>query len=98
MSRITFLGLGAMGSPMAARLTAAGHAVTVWNRSPASTQALRELGASVASSPRQAAEVTEVVISMVFDDAASRPVWLDPAAGALHRACHAAPSRSNRAR
>jgi len=46
MTRITFLGLGAMGSRMAARLVAAGHAVTVWNRSPQAAEALRAQGAT----------------------------------------------------
>lgn len=83
MTRITFLGLGAMGRHMAARLIAAGHAVTVWNRSPEPARALRELGAVVAATPREAAEGAEVVLSMVFDDAASRAVWLEEAGGAL---------------
>jgi 3-hydroxyisobutyrate dehydrogenase len=83
MTRITFLGLGAMGQRMAARLVAAGHPVTVWNRSPQAAQALREHGAAVAATPREAAEGADVVISMVFDDAASRRVWLDSADGAL---------------
>jgi 3-hydroxyisobutyrate dehydrogenase len=83
MTRITFLGLGAMGQRMAARLVAAGHPVTVWNRSPQAAQALREQGAAVAATPREAAEGADVVISMVFDDAASRRVWLDSADGAL---------------
>lgn len=56
MTRITFLGLGAMGSRMAARLVAAGHAVTVWNRSPQVAEALRAQGAMVATTPREAAE------------------------------------------
>jgi 3-hydroxyisobutyrate dehydrogenase len=84
MTRITFLGLGAMGQRMAARLLDAGHTVTVWNRSPQAAVALRERGATVASTPREATEGAEAVVSMVFDDAASRSVWLDPATGALH--------------
>jgi 3-hydroxyisobutyrate dehydrogenase len=83
MTRITFLGLGAMGSRMAARLVAAGHAVTVWNRSPQAAEALRAQGATVATTPREAAEGAEIVISMVFDDGASRAVWLDERTGAL---------------
>ena len=35
--RVAFLGLGTMGNPMAAHLVRAGHAVAVWNRSPAKT-------------------------------------------------------------
>lgn len=83
MTRITFLGLGAMGQRMASRLIAAGHAVTVWNRSPRAAQALHENGAIVAATPSEATKGAEVVISMVYDDAASRAVWLDEGNGAL---------------
>jgi 3-hydroxyisobutyrate dehydrogenase len=83
MTRIAFLGLGAMGRRMAARLLAAGHPVTVWNRSPQPADALRALGADVAATPRAAVAGAEVVVSMVFDDAASRRVWLDAQDGAL---------------
>lgn len=83
MSKIAFLGLGAMGSRMAVRLVQAGHQVTVWNRSTAATEALEKLGATVASTPRVAAVDAEFVIAMVRDDKASRFVWLDPEAGAL---------------
>lgn len=80
MTKIAFLGLGAMGSRMAARLIAAGHEVTVWNRTMLSETVA---GASVAGTPRAAAMGAEVVISMVRDDAASRDVWLDAKSGAL---------------
>jgi 3-hydroxyisobutyrate dehydrogenase len=83
MSSIAVLGLGAMGARMAARLIAAGHAVTVWNRSPQAAEPLRALGATVANTPRIAAQGAEMVIAMVFDDAASRTVWLDENTGAL---------------
>jgi 3-hydroxyisobutyrate dehydrogenase len=83
MSRIGFLGLGAMGQRMALRLVAAGHTVTVWNRSPAATEALAAAGAIVAPTPRAAAEAAEVVISMLTDDPASRQVWTDPQHGAM---------------
>jgi 3-hydroxyisobutyrate dehydrogenase len=82
MQRIAFLGLGAMGRRMATRLIAAGHEVAVWNRSPEPTAALHALGAHVAQSPRAAVADADVVIAMVFDDAASRRVWLDPHDGA----------------
>lgn len=71
--KIAFLGLGAMGSRMAARLFAASHEVTVWNRSEA--RATPE-GTVRASTPAAAAEGADLVISMVRDDAASRDVWL----------------------
>jgi 3-hydroxyisobutyrate dehydrogenase len=83
MSKIGFLGLGAMGSRMASNLLKAGHTVTVWNRTPAAAEALAASGARKASSPKDAAEGAEFVFAMVRDDNASRSVWLDPDHGAL---------------
>ncbi len=83
MTRIAFLGLGAMGSRMAARLIDAGHHVTLWNRTPERADALAGLGASVAQSPRTAARKAQIVISMLRDDAASENVWSNPETGAL---------------
>jgi len=71
-----------MGSRMAARLLAAGHEVTVWNRSPERTNSLLEAGGKAAATPRAAARDAEFVFSMVRDDSASRFVWLDHGAGA----------------
>jgi 3-hydroxyisobutyrate dehydrogenase len=76
MTTIAFLGLGAMGSRMAARLLAAGFGTTVWNRDPARAAALIAAGARLAPSPRAAASAADIVVSMVRDDAASRAVWL----------------------
>ncbi|GLS18247.1 3-hydroxyisobutyrate dehydrogenase [Labrys miyagiensis] len=83
MSKIAFLGLGAMGSRMAAKLVAAGHKVTVWNRNAAKTAILERAGANVASSPREAASGAAFIISMLRDDAASRRAWLEKRTGAL---------------
>ncbi|MGF1529481.1 MAG: NAD(P)-dependent oxidoreductase [Candidatus Competibacterales bacterium] len=83
MGRIAFLGLGAMGAPMAMNLVKAGHPVTVWNRSGAAAEPLVAAGATAAPSPREAALDAEFVISMVSDDQASREVWLDDSDGAL---------------
>ncbi|WP_306029244.1 NAD(P)-dependent oxidoreductase [Stappia sp. MMSF_3263] len=83
MSRVAVLGLGAMGSRMAARLLKAGHSVTVWNRSAGPADALVESGAVSAPTPRAAAAGCELVITMVYDDAASEAVWLAPDTGAL---------------
>src|SRR5262245_16666292 len=71
--KIAFLGLGAMGGRMAARLVAAGHQLIAWNRSDG--RAMPE-GAVRAASPFAAADGAELVISMVRDDDASRAVWL----------------------
>jgi len=75
MTSIAFFGLGTMGGGMAARLAGAGFPVTVWNRSAARTQRLKDLGATVAASPRDAAANADVVISMLADDPASRLAW-----------------------
>ncbi|MBA4172883.1 MAG: NAD(P)-dependent oxidoreductase [Hyphomicrobium sp.] len=83
MTRIAFLGLGAMGSRMAQALVRAGHAVTAWNRDPAKAQLLASAGATIAGSPRAAAADADIVIAMVRDDEASRHVWLDTNTGAL---------------
>ena len=48
MASIAFLGLGLMGTPMAARLVEAGHDVCVWNRTTAKTRPLADRGATVA--------------------------------------------------
>ena len=84
-ARIAILGLGAMGSRMASRLLVAGHELRVWNRSPGRAAQLVADGARGASTPAEAAEGAEIVISMVRDDEAARAVWLDPEAGALGR-------------
>lgn len=83
LKKIAVLGLGAMGSRMAMNLIAAGYDVTVWNRSPEPTKLLATKGAAVAASPKQAAETTDTVISMVTDNEASRNVWLNPETGAV---------------
>ncbi len=80
---IAFLGLGAMGSRMAARLLQAGHQVKVWSRNPSKAQALIGAGARPALSPREAATGADIVIAMVRDDEASQQVWCDVDTGAL---------------
>jgi 3-hydroxyisobutyrate dehydrogenase len=81
---ITFLGLGAMGSRMAANLIKAGHSVTVWNRDAAKADPLIAQGAKLADAPKTASQSAEIVISMVRDDEASHTVWLAPDTGAMH--------------
>ena len=67
---IGFIGLGAMGSGIAANLVKAGHEVTVWNRSPGKAAALVAAGATEAATPAEAASDASVVFSMLSDDAA----------------------------
>jgi 3-hydroxyisobutyrate dehydrogenase len=71
MSRIAFLGLGAMGSRMVAHLISAGHDVIVWNRSTATVDAAAALGACAAATPREATEGAAFVLTMLTDDEAS---------------------------
>ena len=92
--RIGFLGLGKMGVPMAKRLMAARHDLIVWNRTHDRTDVLRREGADVAGTPADVARATDVVMTMLFDDAAQENVLFGPQAvngllgtlrpGALH--------------
>ena len=88
---IAFLGLGKMGSSMARRLLLAGHQLTVWNRSPGPADSLAAQGATIAATPAAAAQAADIVLSMLFDDAANEQVLLGPngvlsamRSGALH--------------
>ena len=64
MSKISILGLGAMGSRMASNLLKAGHSVTVWNRTPGASDALAAAGATKAATPKEAVTDANFVISM----------------------------------
>ena len=81
-TKVAFLGLGTMGSGMAANLLKAGFPLAVYNRTAAKAQSLVNAGARLASSPADAVQGASVVLSMLADDAASRHVWLG-ADGAL---------------
>ena len=71
--KVGFIGLGQMGSAMAANLVTAGHEVTVWNRSAEKAHPLVAAGATLAEQPADAAQ-GEVVMSMLADDAAVEAV------------------------
>ena len=62
---IAFIGLGNMGAPMAENLLKAGYALSVYDLSAEATQRLKQAGASVADSPKDAARNAQVVISML---------------------------------
>jgi 3-hydroxyisobutyrate dehydrogenase-like beta-hydroxyacid dehydrogenase len=74
--KVGFIGLGAMGSAMAGNLVAAGHSVTVWNRTAAACEPIVSLGAKLASSADRAVQ-GEVLCSMLANDQAVRAVFLD---------------------
>jgi len=67
---IGFIGLGNMGTPMVRRLLAAGHRVTVWNRTPSKAAALEAEGAGVAQTPAAVLAGSELVGICVKDGAA----------------------------
>jgi len=82
---VAVVGLGAMGSRVAARLLGAGHEVTVWNRSPGKLSPLTGRGAVAAGTPAEAASRAGVLITMLSDPEALRSVTEGPdgiAAGA----------------
>jgi 2-hydroxy-3-oxopropionate reductase len=63
--RVGFIGLGIMGKPMAQNLMDAGYGLTVHNRSPEKAEELGEAGASVAASPKEVAESSDIIITML---------------------------------
>jgi 3-hydroxyisobutyrate dehydrogenase len=76
--RIAFIGLGNMGGGMAARLTESGYPMTVWNRSAEKAKPIEELGATVASTPAEAAKDADVVMTSLANQAAVADVlWGD---------------------
>ncbi|MBC7803228.1 MAG: NAD(P)-dependent oxidoreductase [Candidatus Parcubacteria bacterium] len=76
MSKVAFIGLGAMGSRMAMNLHSAGHSLRVFNRSRDKTRQFAEKGIEVCESPAAAVKDAEFVCSIVSDDEATREVML----------------------
>lgn len=77
--RVGFAGLGRMGVRMAANLAAAGLNVSVWNRTAGTAQAFAAAhNAFSAANPKDLAERSDVVITMLADDAAAETVYLGP--------------------
>ncbi|WP_193165323.1 NAD(P)-dependent oxidoreductase [Microbulbifer hainanensis] len=74
--RLGFIGLGAMGRPMAVNLLRANYPVKVWARNQTVVQALVEEGAESVASARELADV-DVLFSMLSDDTAVRDLLLD---------------------
>jgi 3-hydroxyisobutyrate dehydrogenase len=67
--RVTFIGTGVMGGPMAGHLVKAGHALTVYNRTRAKADAwVAEYGGTAAATPAKAAQDADVVLSCVGND------------------------------
>jgi 3-hydroxyisobutyrate dehydrogenase-like beta-hydroxyacid dehydrogenase len=92
--RIGFIGLGQMGTAMALRLLAAGHELAVWNRSEGRTEPVIREGAIAAGTPAEAELGADIVITMLFDDAAHEEVFFgayrlidELSPGTLHISC-----------
>jgi 3-hydroxyisobutyrate dehydrogenase/2-hydroxy-3-oxopropionate reductase len=78
IARIAFLGTGLMGSPMVARLLAAGLSVRVWNRSPEKLRPLAGLGAVSAASPAEAVADVQLVCLCLTDGSAIEDLLFGP--------------------
>ncbi|MDD4604295.1 MAG: NAD(P)-dependent oxidoreductase [Bacteroidales bacterium] len=75
-TKIGWIGLGNMGTPMSMRIIEAGYPVTVYNRTKGKEEKLISKGASVASSPLDLMKQSDVVVIMVSDDQAVREIFL----------------------
>src|SRR5262249_38963844 len=66
--KVGFIGLGNMGSGIARNLIKAGHSLTVYNRTRSRADELQPLGATLATTPAEAAAGAEALITMLADD------------------------------
>ncbi len=67
MMNVGIIGIGLLGKAVATRLLITGHKVTVYNRTEEKTKSLEKIGAQVAKSPKQVAERSDIVITIVKD-------------------------------
>jgi len=67
MDRVGFIGLGTMGSAMAANIVRAGFPLTVWNRTPGRAPELADLGAAFDETPAAVAAASDIVVICVSD-------------------------------
>ncbi|MEV1056192.1 NAD(P)-binding domain-containing protein [Micromonospora chalcea] len=74
---VTLLGLGAMGAALARAWLAAGHPLTVWNRTPARAAVISAEGATVADSAAEAVAANTLVVVCLLDDASVEEVLAD---------------------
>jgi 3-hydroxyisobutyrate dehydrogenase len=82
---VGFIGLGLMGSGMSMNLLKAGFPLTVWNRTPSKMKPLLDAGAKGAGSPKEVAESSDIVISIVTDSPDVEEVLLG-SSGVFHGA------------
>jgi 3-hydroxyisobutyrate dehydrogenase len=85
LKKIGFIGLGLMGQGMSKNLIKDGYEVTVWNRTRSKMKPVIEAGAKGANNPKEVAQNSDVVISIVTDSPDVEEVILGPE-GAIHGA------------
>ena len=84
MAKVTFLGLGVMGYPMARHIAKAGHDVTVYNRTTAKAEKwVKEFGGKFAKTPKDASKDSDFIFCCVGNDNDLKEVTLG-SEGAFH--------------
>lgn len=77
MAKVSFIGLGIMGSGMVGNLVKAGHDITVWNRSEGKYEEIRKVGANTVSDPTELLADADFLMYCLADDAAVEAVFLN---------------------
>ena len=80
MSKVSFIGLGVMGYPMAGYIAKAGHDVTVYNRTKSKAEKwIKEFNGKLAETPKECASNSEFIFSCVGNDTQSciRDKWYE---------------------
>ena len=85
LKKIGFIGIGLMGKGMSLNLLKAGYPVTVWNRTESKTKPVVEAGAKLAKTPKEVAENSDIVVSIVTGSDDVKEVLLGEN-GAIHGA------------
>jgi len=85
--KLGFIGLGAMGRPLAGHLLSAGHSLAVWSRRPETVEPLLAAGARPCASPAEVAHCAEIVFTMVTASEDVAAVVLGEQ-GLIHGAAH----------
>ncbi len=80
MATVAFLGLGIMGAPMAVNLVRAGFDVIGWNRTLSKAAPVQEAGGSIASTPAEAVEGADYILSILDSGPVVREVFFDSGA------------------
>ena len=77
MEKIAVIGVGIMGNGIASNFLKNGYEVYVWNRHKEKLQDLAKNGAKILETPKQGAELADIVFEVTANDESSKSVWLD---------------------